>query len=200
MDITREQRAQITGAIREKYEKVAAGLPGQFNYPTGVSGLAGLGYDNSWYAHLPKQVQECFCGVGNPFAMGIPGPGFRVIDVGCGCGVDTLIAASLVGPGGQAVGVESSSAMLAKAQDNARLAGVDNAIFLDGNAETLPLEDSSYDLVISSGVYNLVIDKAKALAEALRVLRPGGRLQIADQMLIGAAPMSAEDMVASWFT
>ena len=78
MDLAFEQRAQIRGAIREKYEKVAAGLPGQFKYPTGVTGLAGLGYDSAWYAHLPKPVQECFCGVGNPFSMG-----FRNLATGC---------------------------------------------------------------------------------------------------------------------
>ena len=200
MDITSEQRAHIRGAIREKYEKVAAGLPGQFKYPTGPSGLAGLGYDSAWYSRLPIPVQECFCGVGNPFSMGLPGQGFRVLDVGCGCGVDTLIAANFVGPGGQAVGVESSPAMLAKAQNNARSAGIDNVLFLDGDAESLPFENATFDLVTSSGVYNLVIDKAKALSEAFRVLKPGGRIQIADQVLTGPPPLSAEDMVASWFT
>jgi len=200
MNFTYEQRTQINGAIREKYGKVAAGVPGQFKYPTGVSGLVGLGYERSWYEHLPLPVLECFCGVGNPFAMGIPDPGFRVLDVGCGCGVDALIAAGFVGPGGQAVGVESSPAMLAKAHENARFGGIDNALFLDGDAETLPFEDAAFDLVTSSGVYNLVIDKAKALGEVFRVLKPGGRIQIADQVLTGPAPMTQAEMVQSWFT
>ena len=113
---------------------------------------------------------------------------------------DTLIAANFVGPGGQAVGVESSLSMLAKAQDNARAAGIGNALFLDGDAESLPFEDSAFDMITSSGVYNLVIDKTRALAEAFRVLKPGGRIQIADQVLTGPAPMTQAERVASWFT
>ena len=200
MAIGQQQREHIQASIRDKYRKVAAGRPGQFKYPTGTAGLSGLGYDPAWYAHLPPQVRECFCGVGNPFAMGIPGKGQQVLDVGCGCGVDTLVAAGLVGPGGRAVGVESSPEMLLKAQENARAAGAGNAVFLDGAAEALPVEDSSMDLVVSSGVYNLVVDKQKALAEAFRVLRPGGRFQVADQILTGPPPLSEGDMVASWFT
>nr|WP_243357614.1 methyltransferase domain-containing protein [Fundidesulfovibrio terrae] len=200
MEITNEQRVQIEASLRDKYEKVAAGAPGQFKYPTGESGLSGLGYRREWYEHLPKPVRECFCGVGNPFAMGLPGKGAHVLDVGCGCGVDTLIAAGAAGPGGRAVGLESSQAMLAKARENAQASGASNAEFVEGNAETLPFEDATFDLVTSSGVYNLVIDKKKALAEAFRVLKPGGRLQIADQILTGPPPLSREDMVASWFT
>lgn len=200
MDITLDQRRSIEAALRCKYEKVAAGQPGQFKYPTGEAGLEGLGYELSWYAQLPRGVRECFCGVGNPFALGLPAPGDRVLDVGAGCGVDTLIAAGLVGPGGEAVGIESSTAMLAKARENARDAGIENAVFIDGNAELLPFEDASFDLVTSSGVYNLVIDKVKALSEAFRVLRPGGRLQVADQVLTGPPPLSEAEVVASWFT
>lgn len=200
MDITKEQREHIEASLRDKYDKVAAGTPGQFKYPTGDAGLSGLGYRQEWYEHLPRPVRDCFCGVGNPFAMGLPDKSAHVLDVGCGCGVDTLIAAGFAGPDGRAVGLESSQAMLEKARQNARDAGTGNAGFVEGNAETLPFEDASFDLVTSSGVYNLVIDKIKALSEAFRVLKPGGRLQIADQILTGPPPMSVEDMVASWFT
>ena len=200
MDITTEQRRHIEASLQDKYEKVAAGTPGQFRYPTGEAGLSGLGYRPEWYEHLPQPVRDCFCGVGNPFAMGTPAKGAHVLDVGCGCGVDTLIAAGFAGSEGRAVGVERSEAMLNKARENAQASGAANAEFVEGNAETLPFEDATFDLLTSSGVYNLVIDKKKALAEAYRVLRPGGRLQIADQILTGPPPLSVEDMVASWFT
>jgi SAM-dependent methyltransferase len=200
MIITSQERERIQAGLRDKYDKVAAGQPGQFRYPTGQAGLAGLGYQPGWYDHLAPAVRECFCGVGNPFALGLPAKGDRVLDVGCGCGVDALVTAWAVGPDGMAVGLESSPAMSAKARENARLSRAANTNFIRGNAEELPFEDASFDLVISSGVYNLVIGKEKALVEAWRVLKPGGRLQLADQMLTGSQPLSPEDMVASWFT
>jgi arsenite methyltransferase len=132
--------------------------------------------------------------------MGLPAKGCVVLDVGCGCGVDTLVAAEIAGETGHAVGVEMSTDMLATACLNAQAAGADNVEFVEGSAERLPFEDASFDLLISSGVYNLVIDKHAALAEAFRVIKPGGRIQIADQMLTGAAPMSPGEAVASWFT
>jgi arsenite methyltransferase len=200
MIITQKHRAHIEASLLDKYEKVAAGTPGQFRYPTGEAGLKTLGYQRDWYKPLPKSVRDCFCGVGNPFAMGLPAKGARVLDVGCGCGVDTLLAAGFVGPEGKAVGVESSPAMLAKARNNARVSAIAHAAFLEGNAESLPFEEATFDLVISSGVYNLVIDKKKALAEVFRVLKPGGKLQVADQILTGPPPFSVEEVVASWFT
>lgn len=200
MKLSLDQRKRITANLLEKYEKVAAGEPGQFRYPTGVAGLRGLGYRQEWYAHLPESAWACFCGVGNPFAPGLPDTGARVLDVGAGCGVDTLIAAGRVGPGGLAVGVESSPAMAARAGENIRNARAVNARCVQGLASALPFVDAGFDLVISSGVYNLVMDKEEALAEAYRVLRPGGRLQVADQMLTGSEPLSEAEAVASWFT
>jgi len=200
MQITHEQRRQIEAAISDKYRKVALSAAGHFRYPTGQAGLDGQGYGAQWLKHLPPAVRGCFCGVGNPFSMGLPAKGSAVLDVGCGCGVDTLVAAGLVGDTGRAVGVEMSTDMLGTARLNAQAAGAENVEFVEGSAEKLPFEDAGFDLLISSGVYNLVIDKQAALAEAFRVLKPGGRIQIADQMLTGPAPMSPGDAVASWFT
>jgi len=200
MQIAHEQRKHIQASIRDKYGQVAAGRAGKFKYPTGQAGLSGLGYHEAWTGRLPPGVLDCFCGVGNPFSLGLPGPGARVLDVGSGCGVDTLVAAILAGPDGRAVGVESTPEMLAKARENATTAGAANAVFLAGSAESLPLGDAQFDLVISNGVYNLVPDKDQALVEAFRVLKPGGRFQVADQMLIGPPPLSASEMMATWFT
>lgn len=200
MQITTEQRRHIEASIRDKYRKVSSSAAGLFRYPTGQAGLDGQGYAPQWLKHLPPAVLECFCGVGNPFSMGVPAKGQAVLDVGCGCGVDTLVAAELVGEAGRAVGLEMSPDMLGTARLNAQAAGARNVEFVEGSAEKLPFEDAVFDLLISSGVYNLVIDKQAALAEAFRVLKPGGRLQIADQMLTGPAPSAPGDAVASWFT
>lgn len=200
MQMTTQQRQQIEAAIRDKYRKVASSNIGLFRYPTGQAGLDGQGYAPQWLKHLPTAVRECYCGVGNPFSMGLPAKGSAVLDVGCGCGVDTLVAAGFVGDTGRAVGIEMSPEMLATARRNAHAAGAENVEFVEGSAEKLPFDDARFDLLISSGVYNLVIDKQAALAEAFRVLRPGGRVQIADQMLTSSAPMSPGEAVASWFT
>jgi len=192
-------RERVRASILEKYSKVASRAQGQFRYPVGEAGLEGLGYNTEWYAHISLEIRACFCGVGNPFGMGAPSLGERVLDVGCGCGVDVLVAARLCGPEGFAAGVEFSPEMAARARANARASGTANAGIARGAAEELPFEDARFDRVFSSGVYNLVVDKPRALREAWRVLRPGGRLQVADQMLTGPPPLSEEEALGSWF-
>jgi SAM-dependent methyltransferase len=180
---------ELEAALRERFRRASENPQGLFSYPTGAAGLTGLGYDAALVARLPAAVLECFCGVGNPFAAGRPACGERVLDVGCGVGVDTLLAALLVGPAGVVEGLEFSPEMRSRAEANAARAGLANVRFCLGQAERLPHADGVFDLVISNGVLNLVPDKDGALAEAFRVLRPGGRLQIADQILEGdAAP------------
>ena len=199
MDMTIAERQTISLAIREKYRKVVRDVQGGFRYPTGRAGLVGLKYDQGLYVHLPDGVLAGFCGVGNPFSAGPVLPGWAVLDVGCGQGVDVCIAAGQAGPAGRVAGVDGSPEMLKRARAHAALARAANTQFLEGSAEALPIGDAGFDLVISSGVYNLVIDKPRALAEAWRVLKPGGRLQVADQMLTGPPPPSRADQVASWF-
>ena len=187
-------------AILQRFQRAAQstpqGLQELFDYPTGEAGLRGLGYGENLLAPVPPVVRASYCGVGNPFLPGLPRSGQAVLDIGCGAGVDTLIAAGLVSAGqtagqaagqadGQAQGLELSPDMLQRARENARLAGARNAAFAEGQAEALPFPDATFDLVISNGVLNLVQDKPKAFAEAYRVLRPGGRVQLADQLLTG---------------
>lgn len=191
-------------AILQRFQRAARSTPQGmrelFDYPTGEAGLRGLGYGENLLALVPPAVRTCYCGVGNPFLPGLPRAGQTVLDIGCGAGVDTLIAAGLVAAGhtagqavgqaagqaeGQAHGLELSPDMLQRARENALLAGAHNAAFTEGQAEALPFPDASIDLVISNGVLNLVQDKPKALAEIRRVLRPGGRVQLADQLLTG---------------
>ncbi len=195
---TPEQRVRIAEGLAARYADVAAGQAGLFNYPTGRAGLAGLGYPAEVLAVLPKAVQEGFCGVGNPFALGPVLPGDAVLDIGCGTGLDALVAAVAAGPSGRVAGVEASPEMLARAQANLQAAGLANVEFSPGSAEALPFPDGRFHLAISNGVFNLVVDKGRALAEAFRVLVPGGRLQVADQVLTGPPAGDAEAVVLAW--
>jgi SAM-dependent methyltransferase len=198
MDISPADQIRIKESIRDKYRSVAQSPEGYFKYPTGEVGLKGLGYDPSVVERLPAEVRRSYCGVGNPFGPGLPGPGEKVLDIGCGAGVDTLIAALLTQPGGIALGLEPTPEMLARAVRNAELAGLRNAWFQEADAQGLPVPDNTFDLIVSNGAFNLVIDKARALAEAFRTLKPGGRLQIADQFLVPQA-QPGQDPISSWF-
>jgi len=198
-DIQESMRSGIEDQLRERFRKAAQSPQGLFAYPTGRAGLLGLGYPEAALASLPESVQACFCGVGNPFAAGLPEAGGRVLDVGCGAGVDALVAAFYVGPGGRVDGLEFIPEMRRRAEANAALAGAGAVLFHDGGAEALPFADASFDLLVSNGVYNLVLKKRLALAEAYRVLKPGGRLQVADQILEGdAAPACVLSGPGDW--
>jgi len=175
-------------ALMERFRTVAQGLQGLFEYPTGRAGMEALAYPPQALAAMPGDVLDWYCGVGNVFAPGLPSAGWRVLDVGCGAGVDALVAAHYVGAGGRVDGVELSPDMLCRARANTMTAGCANVHLQTARAERLPFEDATFDLLISNGVYNLIVDKTAALAEALRVLKPGGRMQIADQILETEAP------------
>ena len=140
-----------------------------------------LGYEPAEVDALPSAVTESFCGVGNPFSLGDPEPGQIILDLGCGAGFDTLLAAKKVSPNGKVIGLDMTPKMVAKARHN--LLGVSNVMFLLGEIESLPIMDASVDLVISNGVLNLCPDKPRVLGEIFRVLKSGGRLQMADILL-----------------
>ncbi|MEX2612236.1 MAG: methyltransferase domain-containing protein [Gaiellaceae bacterium] len=129
---------------------------------------------------MPDASAESFAGVANPFSLGPLQPGEHVLDLGSGAGTDSLVAAQMVGPGGRVVGIDMTAEMVAKARASARTMGATNVEFLDGEAERLPFADESFDVIISNGVIDLVPDKDAVFAELYRVLRPGGRLQLAD--------------------
>jgi SAM-dependent methyltransferase len=178
-----ESTDTIRDEIKLRFVKVALDPQAEQRHPTGPASAKRLGYDAAAIDALPAQVTESFAGVGNPLALGEPRAGETVLDLGCGAGLDSLLAARRVGPAGRVVGVDMTEAMVVKARANAAAAGVANAEFHHGEADRLPLADGSVDVAISNGVFNLCLDKPKVLAEVFRVLRPGGRLQMADILL-----------------
>jgi SAM-dependent methyltransferase len=170
------------------YTDVATFPARQFHFPTGRAACLFVGYPEEWLDRLPASAVESFAGVGFPFRADVIRPGDRVLDIGAGSGTDTLTAARLVGPQGKVYALDMTPAMLAKLRVNAAQANAANVEVIDGNAEAIPLADASVDVVTSNGVLNLVPDKPRAFAEIHRVLRPGGRVQIAD--IVVSQPVS----------
>ena len=174
---------EIRAAVEQRFALVARSPDKEQKFPVGPASAKKLGYDPQEIDALPPSVTESFCGVGNPLGLGEVGPGQAVLDLGSGPGMDSLLAARRVGPTGKVVGVDLCPEMVEKARRNAGLLGLHNVEFVQAGIEKVPLPDGSVDVVISNGVFNLCPDKPAVLAEAFRVLRPGGRLQMADILL-----------------
>ncbi len=170
----------LRAEVRQKYKEVAVDPHGAFHFHTGRPLAARLGYDSAMVDRLPDFAVESFAGVANPFSIADIVAGERVVDIGSGAGFDSFVAAAMVGPAGQVVGVDMTAEMLEKSRANAQRLGVRNVEFREGLAEALPVPDGWADVVVSNGVFNLCPDKRAAFDETLRVLRPGGRLQLAD--------------------
>jgi arsenite methyltransferase len=197
-DFTDEDREKIDQGIRTKYAKASASPEGLFRYPTGRAGLEGLGYDEEILASLPARVVESFCGVGNPFTVGEIHSGDHVLDIGCGGGTDAIVASILTGPEGSVVGIDLSSEMVARARANLAETQLTNISYREAGAENLPFPDESFHVVISSGVFNLIPDKLRALREVFRVMKPAGQLMMADQVLTGYLSEDVKARIANW--
>src|ERR671922_2135609 len=165
--------------IKKTYAAVSQEPERDFIFPTGRAWAEDLRYPPE-LANVPESAVESFAGVANPFSLGRLEPGERVLDLGSGAGTDSLVAAQMVGREGRVTGIDMTPQMLAKARAAAAELGVENVDFVEGEAERLPFEDESFDVVISNGVIDLIPDKDAVFGELSRVLKPGGRIQIAD--------------------
>jgi SAM-dependent methyltransferase len=190
--------AVLREAIQEEYREVAEHPDKGFHFHTGRRLTQIVGYKDEWLTGVSERAIETFAGTGNPFAMGELREGERVVDVGSGGGIDSLVAARMVGPTGRVVGVDMTPAMLERARAAAAESGLENVEFREAYMEELPVPDGWADVVISNGVLNLTPDKQKTLGEMFRVLRPGGRLQIADILVSRAVPDGAKKKIDLW--
>lgn len=155
-------------------------------------------YDEAQKSGLPQEAVLASLGCGNPTALAALHPGETVLDLGSGGGIDVLLSARRVGPAGKAYGLDMTDDMLALARENQRKAGVQNAEFLKGEIESIPLPDNSVDVVISNCVINLSADKDRVLREAFRVLRPGGRFAVSDVVVRGDVPDEIRKHMLLW--
>jgi arsenite methyltransferase len=172
IDVLREEIQKIYTAVSQEPER-------DFIFPTGRAWAEDLDYPPE-LANVPESAVQSFAGIANPFSLGRIEPGARVLDVGSGAGTDSLVAAQMVGPSGSVTGIDMTPEMLAKARANAATMGLDNVTFIEADAERLPFDDHSFDVVISNGVIDLIPDKDAVFSEIFRVLVPRGRIQIAD--------------------
>lgn len=198
MGVAAVDRDELRRRISDKYRDVAEHPEMGFHFHTGRPLARMLGYSEEMVAELPPGTVDSFAGTGNPFLYGDLALGEVVVDVGSGAGFDTLIAALQVGPAGRVIGVDMTEEMRAKARAGAEQLGLINVDIRAGHAEELPVENDSVDVVISNGVINLCPDKPAVFNEILRVLRPGGRLQVGDILVHLAVPQEAKDDVDLW--
>lgn len=176
---------RLRDQVDETYSRLVSAPDGDFHFHHGLDYACELlGYDREELESLPAACTVRFAGLGNPHRVGPIERGDMVLDIGCGAGTDLLLAAKRVGRRGKAIGVDATEAMRELAASCAREAGLSERVDIrDGRAEKLPVDDASIDVVMSNGVINLTPDKRVAFEEIARVLRPGGRLHLADVVL-----------------
>ena len=204
---------EIRDTVRERYgqaaKRAAEGAAACCGPSTGSSGCCGSTseswdpitadlYEAGQTAGIPAEALLASLGCGNPTALADLKPGETVLDLGSGGGIDVLLSAKRVGPSGKAYGLDMTDEMLDLAMENKEKAGATNVEFLKGHIESIPLPSNSVDVIISNCVINLSGDKKKVLAEAFRVLRPGGRFAVSDVITRGELPEPVRASMALW--
>ena len=190
--------ADFRDSVRAKYGDVAANPGKDFHFHTGRPLADRLGYPTVALAGIPEEAVESFSGVANMLDLADFDESDTVVDVGCGSGMDALLATRELGTAGSVVGIDLVPAMIGKAKAAAAAMGATQTEFIVGLAEDLPLSDGFADVVMSNAVINLCPDKAAILSEMHRVLRPGGRLYVADLVLERVPPRSVRDLIYRW--
>ena len=184
--------------IRKTYTDVSTDADQDFIFPTGRAWAEELGYPKPELSRIPEATVESFAGVANHWPLGRIEPGSIVLDLGCGAGTDLLIAAQMTGPTGRVIGVDMTASMLERARQSANEMGLEHVELHESLIEALPLDDASVDVLISNGVIDLVPDKDAVLDEIDRVLRPGGRLQLADVIIHHEVSEDARKRIDLW--
>ena len=198
--------SDITQIVRERYGQAAVqAAGGQKSGCCGTGSSCGSAdpitrdlYAAAETEGLPAQALLASLGCGNPTALAELRAGETVLDLGSGGGIDVLLSARRVGPTGKAYGLDMTDEMLALARANQERAGATNVEFLQGQIEAIPLPDNSVDVIISNCVINLSGDKDRVIAEAFRVLKPGGRFAVSDVVTRGALPAKVRESLALW--
>jgi arsenite methyltransferase len=192
----------IKEIVKDKYAKAALKVTGSscsgIELPRECDPITANLYTAGQTHDLPAEATAASLGCGNPTALAQLTPGETVLDLGSGGGIDVLLSAKRVGPTGKAYGLDMTDEMLALARENQKKAGVDNVEFLKGEIEQIPLPTDSIDVVISNCVINLSADKDRVLAEAFRVLKPGGRFAVSDVVVRGEVPAEIRRSVELW--
>jgi arsenite methyltransferase len=188
----------LRSEIRKTYTDVSTDQQQEFIFPTGRVWAQELGYPEPELSRVPDATVQSFAGVANHWLLGRVEPGSVVLDLGCGAGTDLLIAAQMTGPAGRVIGVDMTGAMLQRAEASAREMGLANVELHESLIEALPVDDASVDVVISNGVIDLVPDKDAVFDEIDRVLRPGGRMQLADVVIDNEVSEDARARIDLW--
>ncbi|HEY7621639.1 MAG TPA: methyltransferase domain-containing protein [Solirubrobacteraceae bacterium] len=191
VDVLREE-------IRRTYRDVSTAPEQDFIFPTGRAWAQDLGYPEPELSRVPDATVESFAGVANHWLLGAIEPGSVVLDLGCGAGTDLLIAAQMTGPTGRVIGIDMTASMLDRARSSAEAMGLSNVELHESLIESVPLADASVDVVISNGVIDLVPDKDVVFDEIDRVLRPSGRLQLADVIIHNEVSEDARKRIDLW--